>query len=77
MPTEHNTRREGKAEEMNPIQIADEIALRVGARVCDLLLAVSTRLHGACSDKTAVGYFAIAFIIIALIAVLRRMVRLS
>ena len=77
MLREHNTRRKGKVEKMNPIQIADEISLRVGTRVCDLLLAVSARLDGACSDKTAVGYFAIAFVIIALLAALRGTVRLS
>jgi hypothetical protein len=60
-------RRAAEAEEMNPILIADEIAFRVGTKVCDVLL--STQLGGACSDKTVAGYFAIAFIIIVLLTV--------
>jgi hypothetical protein len=47
----------------------DEIAFRVGTKVCDVLIAISTQLGGACDDKTVAGYFAIAFIIIVLLTV--------
>jgi hypothetical protein len=54
---------------MNPVLIADQIALRVGTKVCEVLLAIGTQLGGACSDKTAAGYFAMALLIVVFLAV--------
>jgi hypothetical protein len=47
----------------------DEIAFRVGTKVCDVLLATSAQWGGVCNDKTVAGYLAIAFIIVVVLTV--------
>jgi hypothetical protein len=51
---------------MNPILIADQIAFRVGTKVCEV---IGTELGKACGDKIAAGYFAMAFLIVVFLAV--------